>query len=66
MDIKLFVPTSFFVSSNVLNIRNKVLNENVVWEHFSVLCLFPKYINHTISKNGKENTLKQNRVRHVS
>lgn len=68
LDMKSFVPTSFYVSCDVPNIKNKVLNGDLFWEKallVPALCLFPMYIKRIIFKSGEGNSLDQNRFRHV-
>lgn len=63
--MKSFVPTSFYVSGDVLNIQNKVLNGNTSLEEallVPAMCLFHKYI---FVKHCKGNSLNQNRFLHV-
>lgn len=66
--MKSFVPTSFYVSGDVLNIQNKVLNGNTSLEEALLVpafCLFHKYIKYVFFKHCKGNSLNQNRFLHV-
>lgn len=66
--MKSFVPTSFYVSGDVLNIQNKVLNGNTSLEEallVPALYLFHKYIKYVFFKHHKGNSLNQNRFLHV-